>query len=416
MAYFQYKAIESSGSTGTGTLEANSRSEAVGKMKQMGLRPVRIEEVASMPKKGSGHSSPSPGKGISLPWAGKKVTFSMLENFTRLLSSLLSAGVPLSKALVVLYKETSAPAAQKEWRNLHDLVVDGLSLSDAMSRSPKTFPRVYTAMVEAGETGGFLDLVLGQIADFQSRDKELKSKVVTAMIYPIVLLFLAIAVLIFLMVYFIPRFKTLFEDFDGALPLITQVIVATSEFSVKYGIFILLGVGVIGYFLAQWISSADGKRKYEKIMLTAPVLGPLSSRFAMARFSRMLGTLIHSGVPLVNGLNVARRSIGNQILTDAITDSIDRVKKGETLAKSLSNCRTLFGGATIEMISIAEESGRLDDELLRLAEVTEKDLDQQLKSAVALMEPLMLFLTAGFIGTIFVGMVIPIFTIQDYIK
>ena len=130
----------------------------------------------------------------------------------------------------------------------------------------------------------------------------------------------------------------------------------------------------------------------------------------------MLGTLIHSGVPLVNGLNVARRSIGNQILTDAITDSIDRVKKGETLAKSLSNCRTLFGGATIEMISIAEESGRLDDELLRLAEVTEKDLDQQLKSAVALMEPLMLFLTAGFIGTIFVGMVIPIFTIQDYIK
>lgn len=416
MAYFQYKAIASSGSTDTGNVEAGSRSEAVGKIKSLGLKPIRVDEVND-PGKGKGGSR---GSGdvtpIKLPWSGKRITFAMLENFTRLLSSLLAAGVPLSKALVVLYRETTAEAAKKEWKNLHDMVVDGLSLSESMSRAPKTFPRVYTAMVEAGETGGFLDVVLGQIADFQTRDKELRSKVVTAMIYPIVLFFLAIAVLIFLMVYFIPRFKTLFEDFDGALPLITQVIVGASEFSVKYGIFILMGVIGLGYLFAKWLASTEGKRRWEKMMLTLPVIGPLSARFAMARFSRMLGTLIHSGVPLVSGLNVARRSIGNQILTDAITDTIERVKKGESLARSLSNCRALFSGATIEMISIAEESGRLDKELLRLAEVTEKELDQQLKSAVALMEPLMLFLTAGFIGTIFVGMVIPIFTIQDYIK
>jgi type II secretory pathway component PulF len=136
----------------------------------------------------------------------------------------------------------------------------------------------------------------------------------------------------------------------------------------------------------------------------------------MARFCRMLGTLIHAGVPLVSGLNVAQRSIGNQILTDAIEDSVERVKKGESLARSLGNCSLLFSGATVEMISVAEESSRLDKELIRLAEVTEKELDQQLKTAVALMEPLMLFFIAAFIGTIFVGMVIPIFTIQDYIK
>lgn len=415
MPFFQYKAIATTGGTNTGTIEANSRPEAASKVKQLGLRPVRLEEVNS-PSKKNVNSTSDEIKSISFPWEGKRVTFSMLENFTRLLSSLLSAGVPLSKALVVLYRETSAKAAQMEWRKLHDLVVDGLSLSEAMSRSPRTFTKVYTAMVEAGETGGFLDVVLSQIADFQSRDKELKGKVVTAMIYPALLFLLAIGVLIFLMVFFIPKFKTLFEGFDSALPLLTQVIVKASELSIQYGAFILLGVGGMAYGISRWLASSKGKRQWEKMMLVLPVIGPLSSRFAMARFCRMLGTLVHSGVPLVGGLNVARRSIGNQILTDAISDTIERVKKGETLAKSLSNCKALFSGATIEMISIAEESGKLDSELLRLAEVTEKELDQQLKSAVALMEPLMLFLTAAFIGTIFIGMVIPIFTIQDHIK
>ena len=340
----------------------------------------------------------------------------MLGTFTRLLSSLLAAGVPLSKALTILYRETADPAASKKWREVHDLVVDGVSLSAAMSRSPETFPSVYTAMVEAGETGGFLDLVLAQIAEFQARDKELRGKVISAMIYPAVLMFLAIAVLIFLMVFFIPRFKTLFEGFDAALPMLTQVIVATSEFSQRYGIFVMIGMTFLVYLVRTWVTSAKGRRIYERWLLTAPVIGPLSSQFAMARFSRMLGTLIHAGVPLVSGLNVAQRSIGNQILTDAIKDSIERVKKGEPLARSLGDCSLLFSGATVEMISVAEESSRLDKELIRLAEVTEKELDQQLKTAVALMEPLMLFFIAAFIGTIFVGMVIPIFTIQDYIK
>ena len=340
----------------------------------------------------------------------------MLGTFTRLLSSLLAAGVPLSKALTILYREPTDPAASKKWREVHDLVIDGVSLSDAMSRSPETFPTVYTAMVEAGETGGFLDLVLEQIAEFQARDKELRGKVISAMIYPAVLMFLAIAVLIFLMVFFIPRFKTLFEGFDAALPMLTQVIVATSEFSQRYGIFIIIGMAFLVYLARTWVTSERGRRIYERWLLTAPVIGPLSSQFAMARFSRMLGTLIHAGVPLVSGLNVAQRSIGNQILTDAIEDSVERVKKGEPLARSLGNCSLLFSGATVEMISVAEESSRLDKELIRLAEVTEKELDQQLKTAVALMEPLMLFFIAAFIGTIFVGMVIPIFTIQDYIK
>ena len=410
MPYFQYKALNSGGVLDAGSIQASSRPDAFDKVKQLGLQLVQLEETAE------GGADLAKSDGISLPWKQRRISFKMLGTFTRLLSSLLAAGVPLSKALTILYRETADPAASKKWREVHDLVVDGVSLSAAMSRSPETFPSVYTAMVEAGETGGFLDLVLAQIAEFQARDKELRGKVISAMIYPAVLMFLAIAVLIFLMVFFIPRFKTLFEGFDAALPMLTQVIVATSEFSQRYGIFVMIGMTFLVYLVRTWVTSAKGRRIYERWLLTAPVIGPLSSQFAMARFSRMLGTLIHAGVPLVSGLNVAQRSIGNQILTDAIKDSIERVKKGEPLARSLGDCSLLFSGATVEMISVAEESSRLDKELIRLAEVTEKELDQQLKTAVALMEPLMLFFIAAFIGTIFVGMVIPIFTIQDYIK
>ena len=410
MPYFQYKALNSGGVLDAGSIQASNRPDAFDKIKQLGLQLVHLEETAE------GGAGLAKSDGISLPWKQTRISFKMLGTFTRLLSSLLAAGVPLSKALTILYRETTDPAASKKWREVHDLVVDGVSLSDAMSRSPETFPTVYTAMVEAGETGGFLDLVLEQIAEFQARDKELRGKVISAMIYPAVLMFLAIAVLIFLMVFFIPRFKTLFEGFDAALPMLTQVIVATSEFSQRYGIFVIIGIAFLVYLTRTWVTSERGRRIYERWLLTAPVIGPLSSQFAMARFSRMLGTLIHAGVPLVSGLNVAQRSIGNQILTDAIEDSVERVKKGESLARSLGNCSLLFSGATVEMISVAEESSRLDKELIRLAEVTEKELDQQLKTAVALMEPLMLFFIAAFIGTIFVGMVIPIFTIQDYIK
>ena len=410
MPHFHYKALNSGGVIDVGSVQASNRPDAFDKIKQLGLQLVHLEERAE------GGAGLAKSDGISLPWKQRRISFKMLGTFTRLLSSLLAAGVPLSKALTILYRETTDPAASKKWREVHDLVVDGVSLSDAMSRSPETFPTVYTAMVEAGETGGFLDLVLEQIAEFQARDKELRGKVISAMIYPAVLMFLAIAVLIFLMVFFIPRFKTLFEGFDAALPMLTQVIVTASEFSQRYGIFIIIAMAFLVYLARTWVTSERGRRIYERWLLTAPVIGALSSQFAMARFSRMLGTLIHAGVPLVSGLNVAQRSIGNQILTDAIEDSVERVKKGESLARSLGNCSLLFSGATVEMISVAEESSRLDKELIRLAEVTEKELDQQLKTAVALMEPLMLFFIAAFIGTIFVGMVIPIFTIQDYIK
>jgi type II secretory pathway component PulF len=347
---------------------------------------------------------------------GNKVSARMLENFTRLLSSLLAAGVPLSRAMIILCKEASAPAAAAKWKQVYDLVIDGMSLADAMAKSPETFPRVYVAMVEAGETGGFLDVVLGQIADFQAREKEMRSKVMTALLYPVILLVLALGVLVFLLVFFIPRFQLIFAGFGASLPLLTQLIVSTSQIMRSYGLFLLLGLGITGFLIRNWLVSEKGRRSWEGLILRAPVVGPLVAQFAMSRFCRMLGTLLGAGVPLINGLNVARRSIGNQILVDAVSNSIERVKEGKALGESLADCRALFSGSVLEMISVAEESGRLDQELVRIANVTEGDLDRQLKAAVALAEPLMLFCIAGFIGTIFIGMVIPIFTLQDYIK
>ena len=278
------------------------------------------------------------------------------------------------------------------------------------------FPRVYVAMVEAGETGGFLDVVLAQIADFQAREKELKGKVMTALMYPAILLILAMGVLVFLLVFFIPRFQLVFQGFNAELPLITRIIVGVSDAVRNYGLFIGAGL-VVGFIsLRTWFRSEAGRRAWEGYILRVPTIGPLLAQFAMARFCRMLGTLLGAGVPLINALNVARRSIGNQILVDAVSDSIDRVKEGKALGKSLAQNRDLFPGAVVEMISVAEESGKLDAELLRIANVTEGDLDRQLKAVVALAEPVMLFVIAALIGTIFIGMVIPIFSLQDHIK
>ena len=415
MPQFQYKALQANGAMAEGQLEAADRQGAFAQMAGLGLRPVSLSEKAGAGT-GKGFALPAALASLSFRKRSVKVSGRELENFTRLLSSLLAAGVPLSRALVILYKESSSPAASAKWKEVHDLVVDGMALADSMGKSPETFPRVYTAMVQAGETGGFLDLVLAQIADFQAREKELRSKVMSAMLYPAILFCLAIGVLIFLLTFFIPRFQGIFKGFGATLPLATQIVIGASTVVRSYGLFVLAGLVIIGFLLRTWFSSEKGRRTWEGLILRSPVLGPLVAEFAMARFCRMLGTLLGAGVPLVQGLSVARKSIGNQILVDAVSQSIERVQQGGQLGASLAETRGLFPSSVVEMISVAEESGRLDQELVRIANVTEGDLDRELKMAVALMEPAMLFFIAAFIGTIFISMVLPIFTLQDYIK
>ncbi len=416
MPTFSYKALKADGKMAEGVLDAPGRPDALRQMELLGLRPVNLAEKAGE-KNGSGQPAGLEGLGnISFKLGTHKVSSKELENFTRLLSSLLAAGVPLSRALVILHKESTSPAAQAKWKEIHDLVVDGMSLADAMARSPETFPRVYVAMVEAGEAGGFLDVVLAQIAEFQAREKELKAKVLTAMLYPCILLVLALGVLILLLTFFIPKFQNIFNNLHSSLPLITQIIIGASHIVRSYGLFVAAGLVAIGFLVRTWFTSEKGKRVWEGLVLKSPLVGPLIAQFAMARFCRMLGTLLGAGVPLVHGLNVARRSIGNQILVDAVGQSIERVQQGGRLGQSLADCKQLFSGSTLEMISVAEESGKLDAELVRIAGVTENDLDRNLKTAVAFAEPLLLFLIAAFIGTIFIGMLLPVLSMSQYIK
>ncbi len=413
MPTFSYRALQRDGKFAEGVLDAGSRPDALRQIETLGLRPVNVTEAAAKAAKKNGAATT---EGSTFKFESKTVSAKELENFTRLLSSLLSAGVPLSRALVILQKEASSNAAKAQWKEIHNLVVDGLSLADAMAKSPQTFPRVYVAMVEAGEAGGFLDVVLAQIAEFQAREKDLKAKVVTAMLYPCILLVLALGILILLLTFFIPKFQNMFNNMHAALPMITQVIIGASHALRSYGL-IIAGVLVgLGFMLRAWFVSEKGRRMWEGAILKTPLVGPLIAQFAMARFCRMLGTLLGAGVALVQSLNVARRSIGNQILVDAVGQSIERVQQGGRLGQSLSDCKVLFPGSVVEMISVAEESGKLDNELVRLATGTENDLDRNLKTAVALAEPLLLFFIAGFIGVIFIGMLLPVLSMSTNIK
>src|SRR5438876_4675842 len=289
MPVFQYRAVQGDGTVAEGQIEAGGRQEAFRQMEGRGLKPISLAEhrngkpqkVEPNGKAQTAEKAPGSPPSFELSFGrSNKISARMLENFTRLLSSLLAAGVPLSRALVILHKEAASPAAKAKWKEIHDRVVDGMSLADAMAKSPETFPRVYVAMVQAGETGGFLDLVLAQIADFQAREKELRSKVMTAMLYPCILLVLALGVLVFLLTFFIPRFQLVFAGFGASLPVPTQIVIGVSHIVRSYGLFVLVAVVVSGLLLRNWFTSEKGKRTWEGMVLSVPIVGPLVGQFA----------------------------------------------------------------------------------------------------------------------------------------
>jgi len=402
---FSYKAIDSKGTKTSGSVSAQNRSTALGEVARKGLVPVSMDEQEG--RKAAGRS---------MRLGSSRISQAAVEAFHRELANLLTAGVAMIRALSILRREASQPAARRQWGAIHDDVAGGMSLADAMSRWPRSFPPVYVAMVRAGETGGFLDVVLTQIADFQSRQRSLKSKVRSAFAYPAVLGVLAVGVVAFLLTYFIPRFSSIFVDFGAALPALTRAIVAISEAVIDYGLLFLLGAVVIAILLRRVLKSPAGRRGAERAILRLPAVGTTVAHFALVRFCRMLGTLLGAGVPLVNSLRVARDAIGNETLADTVWRAIEQVQQGQPLARSLADSEKLFPASVVEMIAVAEETGRLDIELKRLALVYEEELDRRLRMLVSLTEPVLLFIMAGIVGTIVVGMLLPVFTLQELIR
>jgi type II secretory pathway component PulF len=409
MPVYTYTAVDAKGQRTSGSVPAASRAAALDAVIQKGLVPASVEE------QGAEQAAPGAMR-LRLGLGSRRVSQSDVEAFSRELANLLTAGVPLARALQILTREASQSAARAQWATVRDDVIGGMSLADALAKYPQSFPPVHVAMVRAGETGGFLDVVLGQIADFRARERDLKSRVRGALVYPAVLMVLASAVLLVLMLWFIPRFSGVFETFGAQLPALTKAIIATSKFSLQYGWLIAIVLAAVGLVTYRSLQSDAGRRLVERTTLRIPGLGVVLARFALVRFCRMLGTLLGAGVPLVTSLRVSREAIGNQTLADAVALSIEEVQQGKPLSRSLASCRQLFPPTVIEMIAVAEESSRLDKELTRLSLSYESDLDRRLRTLVTLAEPLMLFTMAAVVGTIVIGMLLPIFTLQDYVK
>jgi type IV pilus assembly protein PilC len=402
---YKYNALDPSGKEISSSIDMATREAVIDKLIGDGLTPSLVEE-----EKEQDH-----GYKINLSRAGR-VSRAEVEAFTLELANLLSAGVPLSRSLGILSREASSPAARAQWSAIKDSVADGMSLADSFAVWPKSFPPVYVAMVRAGETGGFLDLVLTQIANFQSREKRLVGKIKAAMVYPIILSVLGIMIMIFLMTFFIPRFSSIFKEFGGELPALTLFIVGISNFISKYWIvlFALVAAIVVGFRRAM--AKEEGRRVMEGIFLKVPVAGTILARFALVRFCRMLGTLTGASVPLVSSLRVANEAIGNQILSDALDETIKKVQNGSSLSSGMAGCPQLFPPSVVEMVAVAEASGRLDSELVRLSGAYEEELDRRLSMLVAQAEPALLFIMAMLVGTVIMGMLLPIFNLQELIR
>ena len=420
MATFVYTALDRSGRQTTGTIPADTRAAAMDQVLGRGLSPLKVEEQHTN-KKGvttTGPAQPGLLSGIFGNRAeSTRVPASAVESFTRELANLLAAGLPLSRALHLMRREAHHPGVKNVWTRIHDDVVGGESLADALAKWPKAFSTVYVAMVRAGEAGGFLPVVLAQISDFRTREAELKGKVKAALVYPCVLGVFACAVLLFLLTFFIPKFTGIFNDFGAQLPYLTQVIVAISNVITRWkAVFVVIAIVAAIFGARRGMQTEKGRRIYERTLLATPAVGRVIARFALVRFCRMLGTLVGAGVPLVQSLRTAKESLGNQTLADAVGFAIEEVQRGEPLSRSLAATPVLFPPSVVEMIAIAEETGRLDKELQRLSVSFEAELDRNLRMLVALAEPLMLFFTAVVIGIVVVAMLLPILTLQDVVK
>lgn len=398
MPAFAYTALAADGSPREGRIEADDLPAAQRAVEALGLVPTALDPAA-------------PG-GVF----GARVPQAQVLAFARSLGGLVAAGVPLSRALTVIEREATHPAARAAWAAVHARVRDGEALADALAAQPGLFPPVFIAMVRAGEAGGFLATVLEQIADYLERSRELLGRVATALVYPALLALVASTVVAFLLVWFIPRFATLFASFDRELPLLTRLIQHASTLLISYGPLCLAAAIAVALGLRAWLRTADGSLAWERLQLRLPGVGTVRATLARVRFCRMLGTLLGAGVPLMQALGVAREALGSPVLTASLADTTEQIRQGASLSAALGGAGGMLPPAALEAIAVAESSGRLPQELLRLAESGERELDRRLRALVALAEPLLLLIMAAIVGTIVVGMLLPIFDLWSAIS
>ena len=406
MAVYSYKATDSVGKVVTGVLEADEEKKVVAELQTRGLIPIRIALA-----KGNGKRL---GMNVSEQLLGlfQGVSSKDVMAFTQDLATLLEAGLPVDRALSLLIESAEKERFKMVVKNILKTVQGGGYLSDALAKHPKAFTSFYVSMVRAGEAGGVLEAVLSRLGEFLESAQELKDYIKSAMVYPVFLVGVGGVSIIILLTFVIPKFSIIFSDMGQTIPLSTQFLLGISHLLQSYWWAILAVLGTGYFFLRKYLKTPAGRLKFDRKKMTFPVVGELIKKIEVARFARTLGTLTKSGVPILQALMLVKDIMGNKVVSAAMGNVYTRVKEGDRLSKPLRDTG-IFPPLAIQMITVGEETGRLDRMLLRVAESYEKMVRNTVKRLISLLEPTMILAMGLVVGFVVVSMLMAVFSMNE---
>jgi type IV pilus assembly protein PilC len=421
MPRYNYIALDARGQEATGLVEAASTNAAISQLRQAGYFPTSVieEAISALDRKGARRratkiarmTKPRAKTGIVL-FERKKVKPKILMMFTRQLATLIDAGLPLLRSLNVLAKQERNKVFKNTINKLADAIQGGNTFSDALARHPRVFNNLYVNMVKAGEIGGVLELVLNRLSEFQEKAAKVKNKVIGAMVYPIIVITMAVGIMGFLLVFIVPKFEEIFHDMlgDKPLPKITTFVIGASNLVKDHGL-ILLGGAIAAVAVYKFIGRTRGGRfLIDNFKLRMPLFGDLNRKTAISRFARTLGTLVTSGVPILQALNITRETAGNAAIASAISEVHDSVKEGESIVQPLEASRA-FPPIVVSMVDVGEETGKLPEMLLKIADVYDDEVDNAVARLTSMLEPIMIVFLALIVGTIVLALFTPLISI-----
>jgi type IV pilus assembly protein PilC len=418
--------MDSRGKETKGTLEVATQNEAIGRIKEMGFFPTKVTEdkgPAQAGGKGAPKGKAAGGKGkgmninlnIRIPGLGGRVKAKVLTVFTRQLATLVQAGLPLLRGLRVLQKQERNANLKRIIGELAGSIEGGSTFSEGLAQHPKVFNRLYVNMVKAGELGGVLEVVLKRLSEFMEKAQKIKGKVVAAMFYPCAVLVVATAIMGVLMVFVIPKFKEIFEGTLGGgrkLPAFTEFVLGVSEM-IQHHIFETMGI-VLAFVIVFniFIRTKFGRKLFDRLKLNVPVLGPVISKVAISRFTRTLGTLVSSGVPILQALTIVKETSGNVIIGNAVAAVHESVKEGETITAPLE-ASNIFPPMVISMVDVGEQTGALPEMLMKIADNYDEEVDNAVAAMTSLLEPIMIVFLAVIVGSIVIAMFLPLIDLME---
>ena len=399
---YTYEVRDQSGKTISGTIVADSQALVLERLKEQGLVPVKVglQKKVSMKMEFN---------------VRKKVKLKDLAIFSRQFSTMVSSGLPMLRALATLETQTSSKALATAVSEVRQDVERGSSLSASMAKHPKVFNNLYVAMVKSGETGGVLDAVLDRLAGNLEREVSLRGRIKSAMTYPIVVLGFVTLIMMAMLLFIVPQFKSIYTQLHGKLPLPTRILLAVSDAVRTKFIFVVVAVAIGVFLFKRWKKTEKGRRAIDRFKLKAPIFGPLFQKTALSRFSRTLSVMSKSGVPIIQALDVVAETVNNAIMSEAVRDVQESVKQGESLAKPLSR-HEVFPGMVVQMLTVGEETGALDTMLEKIAMFYDDEVTAAVDSLTSILEPVMIAIVGGAVGMAVIALYMPMFNIINLIK